>query len=283
MIRIAIQNKGRLSEESTALLNHAGVFFDNAKRKYLVKSRSFPAEILYLRDDDIPATVESGSAQLGIVGENEVAESGADVEVIKKLGFGFCRLCLAIPKNEEYPGPEYFNGKRVATSYPKILSRYFERIGVNAKIMFISGSVEITPSAGMADAIFDIVSSGGTLVSNGLKEVETVMGSQAVLIANRSLSADETENTEELLARIDSVCISYDKKYILMNIPTSALDEAIKLLPAMRSPTVIPLAAEGWCSLHSVVEASELWDKVRELKKIGAEGILVLNVDKIIL
>lgn len=283
MIRIAIQNKGRLSEESTALLNHAGVFFDNAKRKYLVKSRSFPAEILYLRDDDIPATVESGSAQLGIVGENEVAESGADVEVIKKLGFGFCRLCLAIPKNEEYPGPEYFNGKRVATSYPKILSRYFERIGVNAKIMFISGSVEITPSAGMADAIFDIVSSGGTLVSNGLKEVETVMGSQAVLIANRSLSADETENTEELLARIDSVCISYDKKYILMNIPMSALDEAIKLLPAMRSPTVIPLAAEGWCSLHSVVEASELWDKVRELKKIGAEGILVLNVDKIIL
>lgn len=283
MIRIAIQNKGRLSEESTALLNHAGVFFDNAKRKYLVKSRSFPAEILYLRDDDIPATVESGSAQLGIVGENEVAESGADVEVIKKLGFGFCRLCLAIPKNEEYPGLEYFNGKRVATSYPKILSRYFERIGVNAKIMFISGSVEITPSAGMADAIFDIVSSGGTLVSNGLKEVETVMGSQAVLIANRSLSADETENTEELLARIDSVCISYDKKYILMNIPTSALDEAIKLLPAMRSPTVIPLAAEGWCSLHSVVEASELWDKVRELKKIGAEGILVLNVDKIIL
>lgn len=283
MIRIAIQNKGRLSEESTALLNHAGVFFDNAKRKYLVKSRSFPAEILYLRDDDIPATVESGSAQLGIVGENEVAESGADVEVIKKLGFGFCRLCLAIPKNEEYPGPEYFNGKRVATSYPKILSRYFERIGVNAKIMFISGSVEITPSAGMADAIFDIVSSGGTLVSNGLKEVETVMDSQAVLIANRSLSADETENTEELLARIDSVCISYDKKYILMNIPTSALDEAIKLLPAMRSPTVIPLAAEGWCSLHSVVEASELWDKVRELKKIGAEGILVLNVDKIIL
>lgn len=283
MIRIAIQNKGRLSEESTALLNHAGVFFDNAKRKYLVKSRSFPAEILYLRDDDIPATVESGSAQLGIVGENEVAESGADVEVIKKLGFGFCRLCLAIPKNEEYPGPEYFNGKRVATSYPKILSRYFERIGVNAKIMFISGSVEITPSAGMADAIFDIVSSGGTLVSNGLKEVETVMDSQAVLIANRSLSADETENTEELLARIDSVCISYDKKYILMNIPMSALDEAIKLLPAMRSPTVIPLAAEGWCSLHSVVEASELWDKVRELKKIGAEGILVLNVDKIIL
>lgn len=281
MIRIAIQNKGRLSEESTALLNHAGVFFDNAKRKYLVKSRSFPAEILYLRDDDIPATVESGSAQLGIVGENEIAESGAVVEVIKKLGFGFCRLCLAIPKNEEYPGPEYFNGKRVATSYPKILSRYFERIGVNAKIMFISGSVEITPSAGMADAIFDIVSSGGTLVSNGLKEVETVMGSQAVLIANRSLSADETENTEELLARIDSVCISYDKKYILMNIPTSALDEAIKLLPAMRSPTVIPLAVEGWCSLHSVVEASELWDKVRELKKIGAEGILVLNVDKI--
>ncbi|MDE6397081.1 MAG: ATP phosphoribosyltransferase [Muribaculaceae bacterium] len=283
MIRIAIQNKGRLSDESTELLNHAGVFFDNAKRKYLVKSRSFPAEVLYLRDDDIPATVESGAARLGIVGLNEVAESGADVRVVKKLGFGFCRLCLAIPKNEEYTGPEYFNGKRVATSYPKVLKRYFEEKGIKATIMFISGSVEITPSAGMADAIFDIVSSGGTLVSNGLKEVETVMESEAVLIANRRLSAEDTELADELLARIESVCISRDKKYILMNIPTDRLPEAIRILPAMRSPTVIPLAAEGWCSLHSVVAAGDLWEKVRLLKQIGAEGILVLNVDKIIL
>lgn len=282
MLRIAIQNKGRLSEESVDLLNGAGVKFDNAKRKYLVKSRTFPAEVLYLRDDDIPGVVAAGSAQIGIVGLNEVREKDFDVKVLRKLGFGYCRLCLAIPKNETYTDLSYFEGKRIATSYPQILKAFFSEEGITASIAEISGSVEITPSAGMADAIFDIVSSGGTLVSNGLKEVETVLESEAVLIANPHLEPEQQEELDELMFRIESECISRGKKYLLMNIPTGSLEKAIEILPAMRSPTVMPLAAEGWCSLHSVVNASELWDKVRKLKEIGAEGILVLNLDKII-
>ena len=282
MLRIAIQNKGRLSEKSVELLNGAGVKFDNAKRKYLVKSRTFPAEVLYLRDDDIPGVVASGTAQLGIVGLNEVAEKDMDVKIVKKLGFGQCRLSLAIPKNEDYTGLEYFAGKRIATSYPNILRRFFAEKDIPVKIAEISGSVEITPSAGMADGIFDIVSSGGTLVSNGLKEVETVLESEALLIANRDLSEIQTEELDELLFRVESECISRGKKYLLMNIPAVSLDKAIELLPAMRSPTVMPLAAEGWCSLHSVVDASQLWEKIKCLKEIGAEGILVLNLDKII-
>lgn len=285
MLRIAIQNKGRLSEESVELLHGAGVKFDNVKRKYLVKARNFPTEVLYLRDDDIPGVVASGSANVGIVGLNEVREKMGDsdaVKIVRKLGFGYCRLCLAIPKNETYNGLEYFEGKRVATSYPRILKDFFSKHGIKAEIAEISGSVEITPSAGMADAIFDIVSSGGTLVSNGLKEVETVLESEAVLIINPKLSEEDQDILNELLFRIDSECISRGKKYLLMNIPTASLEKAIELLPAMRSPTVMPLAAEGWCSLHSVVDSSELWDKVRKLKEIGAEGILVLNLDKII-
>ena len=285
MLRIAIQNKGRLSEESVELLNGAGVKFDNVKRKYLVKARNFPTEVLYLRDDDIPGVVASGSANVGIVGLNEVCEKigdSDDVTIVRKLGFVYCRLCLAIPKNESYDGLEYFEGKRVATSYPRILKDFFAKHGIRAEIAEISGSVEITPSAGMADAIFDIVSSGGTLVSNGLKEVETVLESEAVLIINPNMSKEDQEILDELLFRIDSESISRGKKYLLMNIPTSSLDKAIELLPAMRSPTVMPLAAEGWCSLHSVVDSSELWEKVRKLKEIGAEGILVLNLDKII-
>ncbi len=282
MLRIAIQNKGRLNEESVALLNGGGVEFDNAKRKYLVKSRTFPAEVLYLRDDDIPGVVASGSANLGIVGLNEVREKGAEVKILRKLGYGYCRLCLAIPKNDSYTGLEYFEGKRIATSYPNILREFFNEKGIKANIAEISGSVEITPSAGMADAIFDIVSSGGTLVSNGLKEVETVLESEAVLIANPEFDPEQNDELAELLFRIDSECISRGKKYLLMNIPSSSLEKAIEILPAMRSPTVMPLAADGWCSLHSVVDASQLWDKVKKLKAIGAEGILVLNLDKII-
>ena len=282
MLRIAIQNKGRLSEESVELLHGAGVKFDNVKRKYLVKARNFPTEVLYLRDDDIPGVVASGSANVGIVGLSEKMGDSDAVKIVRKLGFGYCRLCLAIPKNETYNGLEYFEGKRVATSYPRILKDFFSKHGIKAEIAEISGSVEINPSAGMADAIFDIVSSGGTLVSNGLKEVETVLESEAVLIINPKLSEEDQDILNELLFRIDSECISRGKKYLLMNIPTASLEKAIELLPAMRSPTVMPLAAEGWCSLHSVVDSSELWDKVRKLKEIGAEGILVLNLDKII-
>lgn len=282
MLRIAIQTKGRLNEQSVALLREIGIEVDDAKRKFLSKASNFPIEVLYLRDDDISQVVANGTAQLGIVGLNEVAERGFDVEVVTKLGFGGCRISLAVPKGDEYTGVEYFRGKRIATSYPAILGRFLAERGVEAELEVITGSVEIAPAAGIADAIFDIVSSGGTLVSNGLKEVERVFESEAALIACRDLSAEDRALLDELLFRIESERVSRGKKYLLMNIPTSALDEAVKILPAMRSPTVMPLAAEGWCSLHSVVEASDLWDKVRQLKAIGAEGILVLTLDKII-
>ena len=282
MLRIAIQTKGRLNEQSIALMREIGIDVDGAKRKFLSKATNFPIEVLYLRDDDIPQVVANGTATLGIVGMNEVAERGCDVEVVSKLGFGGCRISLAIPKSEEYEGVEYFNGKRIATSYPNILRQFLEECGVKAQLEVISGSVEIAPAAGIADAIFDIVSSGGTLVSNGLKEVERVFESEAVLIANKNLSAEDKALLEELLFRIESERDSRDKKYLLMNIPTASLDEAVKILPAMRSPTVMPLAVDGWCSLHSVVDAADLWDKVRQLKAIGAEGILVLTLDKII-
>ena len=282
MLRIAIQTKGRLNEQSIELLHELGIDVDAAKRKFLSKASNFPIEVLYLRDDDIPQVVANGTAALGIVGLNEVAERGCDVDVVTKLGFGGCRISLAIPKADEYQGVEYFQGKRIATSYPVILEKFLNEQGVKAEMEVITGSVEIAPAAGIADAIFDIVSSGGTLVTNGLKEVERVFESEAVLIANKNLSAEDKELLDELLFRIESERVSRGKKYLLMNIPTASLEEAVKILPAMRSPTVMPLAVEGWCSLHSVVDAVDLWDKVRQLKAIGAEGILVLTLDKII-
>ena len=282
MLRIAIQTKGRLNEQSIELLHELGIDVDAAKRKFLSKASNFPIEVLYLRDDDIPQVVANGTAALGIVGLNEVAERGCDVDVVTKLGFGGCRISLAIPKADEYQGVEYFQGKRIATSYPVILEKFLNEQGVKAEMEVITGSVEIAPAAGIADAIFDIVSSGGSLVTNGLKEVERVFESEAVLIANKNLSAEDKELLEELLFRIESERVSRGKKYLLMNIPTASLEEAVKILPAMRSPTVMPLAVEGWCSLHSVVDAVDLWDKVRQLKAIGAEGILVLTLDKII-
>jgi ATP phosphoribosyltransferase len=282
MIRIAIQSKGRLSEDSLALMREAGIKIDELKRKFLARAVDFPLEVLYLRDDDIPGVVESGSADLGIVGLNEVAETGADVEIVRKMGFGACRLSLAIPKDQEYTGPKFFEGKRIATSYPNVLAEWLSKNGVKADIRKIMGSVEISPAAGIADAIFDIVSSGGTLVSNGLKEVDTVLFSEAVLIARKGLEADKQTILDKMLFRFDAVMESGGKKYILMNIPTDKVSEAVKILPAMRSPTVMPLAAEGWCSLHSVVLERELWDKIERLKALGAEGILVLHLDKVI-
>ena len=282
MLRIALQAKGRLNEDSMALLREIGIDVDDSKRKFLAQAANFPIELLFMRDDDIPQVVAGGTASLGIVGYNEVVEKGLPVEIVKELGFSQCRISLAIPKNEAYDGPAWFNGKRIATSYPKILKDYLDKNGISAEIEVIMGSVEIAPAAGIADAIFDIVSSGGTLVSNGLKEVEKVLFSQAVLISNGRLSEEDRAVLDEILFRMESEKVSRGKKYILMNLPKASLDEAIKILPAMRSPTVMPLAAEGWCSLHSVVDSNELWDKVRQLKAIGAEGILVLNVDKII-
>ncbi len=277
-----MQAKGRLNEDSMALLREIGIDIDDSKRKFLAAAANFPIEVLYMRDDDIPQLVYNGTADLGIVGYNEVVEKGLPVDIVKELGFSQCRISLAVPKNVDYPGPSWFAGKRIATSYPKILEDYLDKQGIQADIEVITGSVEIAPAAGIADAIFDIVSSGGTLVSNGLKEVEKVFFSQAVLVKYGELSAENQSLLDEMLFRMESEKVSRGKKYILMNLPKASLEEAIKILPAMRSPTVMPLAAEGWCSLHSVVDSNDLWDKVRQLKAIGAEGILVLNVDKII-
>jgi ATP phosphoribosyltransferase len=283
MLRIAIQSKGRLNEESLSLLQSIGIEVDAPKRKLVSKSQTFPIEALYLRDDDIPHVVAGGTATLGIVGLNEVEERGADVDVIARLGFGACRLSLAIPKAEEYAGIEWFSGRRIATSYPNILNKYLISRGIDAKVEVITGSVEIAPAVGIADAIFDIVSSGSTLIANGLKEVETVFESEAVLIANKERCPEEQAVIDDLMFRIESETVSRGKKYLLMNLPKASLPQALQILPAMRSPTVLPLAEEDWCSLHSVVDTASLWDKVRALKAIGAEGILVLDIDKIIL
>lgn len=283
MLRIAIQSKGRLNEESLLLLQNIGIEVDAPKRKLLSKSQTFPIEALYLRDDDIPQVVAGGTATLGIVGLNEIEERKADVDILYRLGFGTCRLSLAVPKGEDYSGPSWFSGRRIATSYPNILRKYLEEKKIDARVEVITGSVEIAPAVGIADTIFDIVSSGSTLVANGLKEVETVFESEAVLIANKSRGVQEQAVIDDLLFRIESETVSRGKKYLLMNLPKSALEEAIKIIPAMRSPTVMPLASPDWCSLHSVVDAADLWTKVRQLKAIGAEGILVMDVDKIIL
>ena len=282
MLRLAIQSKGRLNEDSIALLREIGIDIDDSRRKFLSQAPNFPLELLYMRDDDIPQVVSSGTAGLGIVGLNEVEERGFDVQIVKKLGFGACRISLAVPKTVAYDGPQWFAGKRIATSYPRILKKWLDEQGIEARIEIITGSVEIAPAADIADAIFDIVSSGGTLVSNGLVEVEKVFWSEAVLISNGQLTPDQQEILDEMLFRIDSAMVSRRKKYILMNLPQASVEEATRILPAMRSPTVMPLAAEGWCSMHSVVDEDDLWDKIKQLKAIGAEGILVLNIDKII-
>ncbi len=283
MLRIAIQAKGRLSEQSLELLAEAGIEVDDTKRKFLSRSSSFPAEILFLRDDDIPQAVAMGVADIGIVGYNEVLEREADVEIVDRLGFGACRISLALPKTVDYPGLSWFEGKRIATSYPNVLRKFLDDKGIRAEIMTISGSVEIAPAVGMGDAIFDIVSSGGTLVSNGLVEVEKVVFSEAVVVAGKNLPEEKRKILDQLLFRFNAVKDSRDKKYLLMNIPEGSLEEAVRIVPAMRSPTVIPLAQSGWYSLHSVVDAALLWDKIEQLKAIGAEGILVLSVEKMIL
>ncbi|MDR0511422.1 MAG: ATP phosphoribosyltransferase [Rikenellaceae bacterium] len=282
MIRIAIQAKGRLNEESVMLLREAGVTIEASKRKLLARSEDFPLEALYLRDDDIPHAVAMGVADVGIVGLNEVEEKAQAVEVAHRLGFGKCRLSLAIPGNEQYASLAWFEGRKVATSYPRILGRFFAEKGVRADIHKIAGSVEIAPSVGMADAIFDIVSSGGTLISNGLREVETVLWSEAALIVTPGLPAEKQALLAQLLFRIESVERSRGMKYVLMNIPKKRVDQVIKLLPGMKSPTILPLAQEGWCSVHVVIRENELWTKIEQLKTLGAEDILVLALEKMI-
>ena len=280
MLRIAIQAKGRLNEQSIDLLSEAGIGVAESKRKLISRADGFPMEVLYLRDDDIPQAVAMGVADLGIVGLNEVEEKNFNVTLTHKLGFGKCRISLAVPKTETYPGLEYFNGKRVATSYPAILSRFFTEKGISAEIHEIAGSVEIAPSVGMADAIFDIVSSGGTLVTNGLKEVEQVLFSEAVLIGGRALSDDKRQILSQLLFRIEAVERSRGLKYVLMNLPHAKIPEAVRILPGMKSPTILPL--EGWSSMHVVINERDLWSKIEQLKAIGAEDILVLSLEKMI-
>ena len=283
MLRIAVQSKGRLFEETMALLQEADIKIPSSKRILLVQSPNFPVEVLFLRDDDIPQSVANGVADLGIVGENEFVERNEDAEIVKRLGFSKCRLSLAIPKDVDYPGLSWFEGRKVATSYPGILKQFMEKHGINTDIHVITGSVEIAPGISLADAIFDIVSSGSTLVSNRLKEVEVVMQSEALLIGNKNLTEEKKEILNELLFRIEAVKAAEDKKYVLMNIPTEKLNEIIEVLPGMKSPTVMPLAQEGWSSVHTVLDQKCFWEIIGKLKALGAEGILVLPIEKMIL
>ena len=283
MLRIAVQSKGRLYDETMLLLEEAGIKLNRGKRILLLSAKGFPVEVLFLRDDDIPQSVVNGVADIGIVGENEYVEKGQEAKLIKRLGFSKCRLSLAIPKDEDYQGVEWFAGKTIATSYPEILKAYLAEKGVKADLHVISGSVEIAPGIGLADAIFDIVSSGGTLVTNGLKEVEKVLFSEAVMISNQSLSEEKRQILSQLLFRIESVERSRGMKYVLLNLPHEKIDEAIRILPGMKSPTILPLAQEGWSSIHVVINERELWSKIEQLKTIGAEDILVLSLEKMIL
>jgi ATP phosphoribosyltransferase len=283
MLRIAVQSKGRLFEDTMALLSEAGIKVSSSKRTLLVQSSNFPIEVLYLRDDDIPQSVATGVADLGIVGQNEYEERQEDAEVIRPLGFSKCRLSLAIPKAEKYTGLQWFEGKKIATSYPGILRRFMQKNRIAADIHVITGSVEISPGIGLADAIFDIVSSGSTLVSNNLSEVEVVMKSEALLIGNRGMDEDKRAILDELLFRIEAVKAAEDKKYVLMNVPTERVDDVVSVLPGAKSPTVMPLATPGWSSVHTVIDEKRFWEIIRQLKEYGAQGILVLPVEKMIL
>ena len=283
MLRIAVQYKGRLYEETMDLLKAAGIKLVAVKRTLLVPSRNFPVELLFLRDDDIPDSVASGTADIGIVGLNEVMEKRKDVKVVRPLGFSKCRLSLAIPKEAQYGGVEWFQGKKIATSYPAILTDFLKNQGIEADIHVISGSVEIAPGIGLADGIFDIVSSGSTLVSNNLREVEVVLDSEAVLISGTSaLSIEKEAVLDELLFRIEAVKVAENKKYVLMNVPREKLQAVLAILPGIKSPTILPLADENWCSVHSVLEEKQLWTCINAVKAVGATGILVLNIEEMV-
>ena len=283
MLRIAIQSKGRLYEDTMNLLDEADIKVSSSKRTLLVQSSNFPLEVIYLRDDDIPQSVGTGVADLGIVGENEFVEKKKPADIALRLGFSKCRLSLAIPKAEKYEGPQWFNGKKIATSYPVILQDYLDKNNINAEIHVITGSVEISPGIGLADGIFDIVSSGSTLISNNLKEVEVVMRSEAVLITNRNLDDEKKETLSQIKFRIEAVRNAEDKKYVRMNAPKARLNDIINVLPGLKSPTVIPLADEDWCSVHTVLDEKRFWSIIGKLKEMGAQGILVTPIEKMIL
>ena len=283
MLRIAVQSKGRLFDDTMNLLSEADIKVPTSKRTLLVKSSNFPIEVLYLRDDDIPETVADGVADIGIVGENEFMERNENAQIISRLGFSKCRLSLAIPKAIDYKGIEWFNGKKIATSYPNILRRFINKKGINADIHVITGSVEISPGIGLADAIFDIVSSGSTLISNNLKEVEVVMRSEALLIGNWNMDEEKHEILNEMLFRFEAVRSAQDKKYVMMNAPKEKIQEITEVLPGIKSPTIIPLADEEWCSIHTVLDEKRFWEIIGKLKELGAQGILVTPIEKMIL
>ncbi len=282
-LKIAIQKKGRLSENSHKLLQECGIKFSNGTDVLKTSASNFPVDILFLRDDDIPQYVEQQVADIGILGENIVFEKNRDVEILEQLGFAQCRLSLAIPKEESYTGPGWFMNKKVATSYPRLLNLYLAENNLTASTEEISGSVEIAPGIGLAEAVCDIVSSGSTLMTNGLKEVEVLLKSQAVIIASRNLDQDKKNILEKLLFRIRSVRNARENKYILLNAPLESLHEICKILPGMKSPTILPLEEKGWCSIHSVVKEDEFWERIDQLRNAGAQGILVIPIEKMIL
>ncbi|MBL7742792.1 MAG: ATP phosphoribosyltransferase [Chitinophagaceae bacterium] len=280
-LKIAVQKSGRLYDDSMRLLKECGIAIANGGNKLKAEAANFPMEVYFLRDDDIPQYVEDGVADIGIAGENVVYEKKKQVEVREKLGFGKCRLSLAVDKKETF-SKEWLNGKRVATSYPVLLQQYLDRNKINAEIHEISGSVEIAPGIGLADAICDLVSSGSTLLTNGLKEAETILSSQAVLISSTGLNTEKENLVQKLLFRIRAVQKARNNKYILLNAPDEKLQDIIKLLPGMKSPTVLPLATKGWSSVHSVVQEDDFWSIIEQLKEAGAQGILVVPIEKMI-
>jgi ATP phosphoribosyltransferase len=282
-LKIAIQKSGRLYDDSIRMLKECGIELNNGINKLKAEAWNFPIEVFFLRDDDIPEYVANGVADIGIVGENVLEETNSDVGIVERLGFGKCRLSLAIPKGRKYNGLNDFEGKRIATTYTNVLKKFLRREKINAEIHAISGSVEIAPGIGLADAIFDIVSSGSTLFMNGLKEVETVMKSEAVLVANKELSETKEKIIERLLFRIRSVRKAKSNKYILLNAPNDKLDKIVRLLPGMKSPTILPLAEKGWSSVHSVLPEDEFWDIIESLKENGAQGILVVPIEKMVI
>jgi ATP phosphoribosyltransferase len=281
-LSIAIQKSGRLSEKSLQLLKEAGINIPNGGGKLRSVAQNFPLEIIYLRDDDIPEYVADRVVDAGIVGENVILEKGASLNVAEKLGFARCRLAIAVPTTTDYFGVEFLEGKKIATSYPNILRKFLDTKEIKAEIHEISGSVEIAPGIGLSDAVMDIVSTGSTLMSNGLIEVELVMQSEAVLVADKELSKEKTEILENLRFRIQAVQKARNNKYILLNAPDEKLPEIIDLIPGMKSPTIIPLAEEGWSSVHSVLSENEFWDVIDQLKELGAQGILVIPIEKMI-
>jgi len=282
-LRIAIQKSGRLYDDSVKLLNECGIELRNVKDRLKTESDTFPMEVFFLRDDDIPQYVEDGVADIGIVGENVLFEKNKQVDVVEKLGFGKCRLSIAIPRGQEFTGPQMLEGKKIATSYPFLVEKYLKENNVSAEIHEISGSVEIAPGIGLADVVADLVSSGSTLFMNGLKEVETILNSQTVLIRNRNFNGEKLQLLNKLLFRINAVKKSKRNKYVLLNAPNEKLAEIISLLPGMKSPTVLPLAESGWSSIHSVLQEDEFWERIEALKAAGAQGILVIPIEKMII